>query len=228
MKEMVFMSIRLLIVEDHDFTRQGLIYGLKKDNNITIIGEARNGQQAIDLTLRHSPDIVLMDLEMPVINGIQATREIKQFNNKIKVLVFTSYTDKNKVLASFNSGADAYCIKNIKIPELIKVIELVVKGTVWIDPKIASYVLEILQTKTIADEIENDYIDSQKVNYNLTIREKEILNLVAQGLTNKEISEKLVISIYTVKHHVSKIIKKLAVDDRTQAAVIALKDDFKT
>lgn len=219
------MTIRIIIAEDHDFTRQGIIYGLKKYKHIEIIGEAIDGQSAIDLAIRHSPDLVLMDLEMPILNGIQATKTIKSFNKKIKVLVFTSHIEKERVLSAFNSGSDAYCVKNIKIDDLIKVIDLVVKGTVWIDPIIAGYILEILQMKNILDESHKDKKEFLKSNYNLTSREKEILKLIAQGLTNKEISEILVISLYTVKHHVSSIIKKLSVDDRTQAAVVALNDD---
>jgi len=220
------MKIKILIAEDHDFTRQSLVYGFKKYKNVERIAEATNGQEAIDFAKKYSPDIILMDIGMPIIDGILATREIKAFNEKIKVLMFTSNKEKDKVLLAFKSGADAYCTKSIKIEALINVIESVVSGIVWIDSEIASCVLDILQMGELKmQEYPNTDIP-QKVDYNLTTREKEILKLISEGMSNKDISEKLVLSLYTVKNHVSNVIRKLYVDDRTQAAVIALKDSI--
>ena len=213
------MKIKIILAEDHDFTRQGLYFGLKKRENIEIVAEADNGRQAVALTKEHKPDIVIMDIGMPVLSGIDAAKEIKKQDPKIKILMLTSHKSREKVLASFNSGADAYCVKDIKIEKLVSIIEEVVQGAVWIDPAIAEYILEILKTKNIASE-------ENKVDFNLTKREKEILKLIAQGLNNKDISEKLVLSLYTVKNHVSSIIQKLSVEDRTQAAVVALRENL--
>lgn len=220
------MKTRIIIAEDHDFTRQGIVFGLKKHSDIELISEATNGQQAVDLCIKHSPDLILMDIGMPVLSGIEATREIKRFNKNIKVLMFTSHKDKEKVLYAFNSGADAYCTKSIKVDSLVNVIKCVIEGTVWIDPEIAGYVLGLLQKDNLVEVSRSNEANKNTVDYNLTIREKEILKLMSDGLSNKDISEKLVLSLYTVKNHVSNIIKKMAVDDRTQAAVIALKDNL--
>ena len=220
------MKTKVLVVEEYSFTRQGIVSGLKKYRHIEVIGEACNGKKAVDLAIKYSPDIILMDPQLPVLTGIQATKEIKSFNKNIKIIIFTSNTEREVALLAFNSGADAYCVRNIKIPDLINVIDIVVKGAVWIDPKIATYILEVLQTDVISDQIRKNKTKKKKHDYNLTIREKQILKLISKGLTNKEISEQLIISLYTVKHHVSSIIKKLAVDDRTQAAIIALEENL--
>jgi DNA-binding NarL/FixJ family response regulator len=210
---------KVLLAEDHDFTRQGIAFGLKKYENIEIVAETNNGKQAIALSKKLAPDIILMDIGMPVLSGIDAVKEIKAYNPDIKILMLTSHKSKEKVLASFNAKADAYCVKDIKIEQLANIIESVIQGAVWIDPAIAEFILEILQMKKNLPNIE-------KPDFNLTNREKEILKLIADGLSNKDISEKLVLSVYTVKNHVSNIIQKLSVDDRTQAAVIALKENL--
>jgi len=214
------MSIKILIAEDHDHTRQGLIYGLEKYENIEVVMEAVNGQEAVDFVQKTNPDIILMDIMMPVLNGIKATQKIKEINNDTKVIMLTSYNEKEQVLSAFNSGANAYCMKNIVLDDLVNVIKTVMEGSLWVDSSIAGYILEILQSKSNAGE-------QQKENYiNLTNREKEILKLIANGLNNKDISEKLVLSLHTVKNHVRSIIHKLAVNDRTQAAIIALKENI--
>jgi len=213
------LKIKILIAEDHDLTRQALYFGLKRYENFEIVGETDNGKQAVALTKQLKPDVLLLDIGMPVLSGIDAAKEVKKLDTGVKILMLTSHRGREKVLAAFHSGADAYCVKDVKIDKLADIIETVVQGTVWIDPEIAGFVLEILQTKNIVNE-------SDKPDFNLTVREKEILKLIANGLNNRDIAEKLVLSLYTVKNHVSSIIQKLAVDDRTQAAVIALKENI--
>jgi len=216
------MTIKILIAEDHDHTRQGISYGLKKYENTEIIAEALNGQEAVDIAAILNPDIILMDIMMPVLNGIKATQKIKAVNSDIKIIMLTSYNEKEQVLAAFNSGADAYCMKNITLDDLINVIKTVMDGSLWVDSSIAGYILEFLQSKPSINTG-----SSQKENYNnLTAREKEILKLIATGLNNKDISEKLCISLHTVKNHTRSIIHKLAVSDRTQAAIMALKENL--
>lgn len=212
--------IKVLIAEDHELTRQGIVYGLKKHEGIEIAAEAANGQEAVDKAIECRPDIILMDIIMPILSGINATKKIKELNPDVKVIMLTSNNDKEKVMSSFSSGANAYCMKNIKLDALVTVIKTVMDGAVWIDPSIAGYILDILQsTSAPAQKLSS-------IDFNLTNREKEILKLISDGLSNKDISEQLFLSLYTVKNHVSNIIQKLAVDDRTQAAIIALKENL--
>lgn len=216
------MSIQVLLAEDHELTRKGIAYGLKQSNEIEVLAAVENGYEAVQFVKTNKPDVILMDILMPVLNGINATKEIKENYPDIKIIILTSINEKENVLASFKSGANAYCMKNIKIDDLITVIKTVINGAIWIDPDIAGYILEILQSKT-------NILDDSKLNntdFNLTNREKEILKLIAEGLSNKDIAEQLFLSLHTVKNHVRNIIQKLAVDDRTQAAILALKENL--
>ena len=217
------MVIKILLAEDHELTRQGLNFGLKKYENFHIVAEADNGQKAIDFTEKFRPDIILMDIVMPLISGINAAKIIKEKHPDIKILMLTSHNEREKVLSAFNAGADAYCMKNIKIDRLAQVIEMVKDGAVWLDPYIAGYLLENFTSGN--QEINSENVKNQKnIDLNLTNREKEILSLISEGFNNRDIAEKLIISVYTVKNHVSSIIQKLAVEDRTQAAIFALKE----
>jgi len=214
------MTIKILLAEDHELTRQGIAYGLKKYENIEVVAEAATGFEAVEFVNKYKTDVVLMDIMMPVMNGIKATQIIKAANNDIKIIMLTSYNEKEEVLSAFNSGANAYCLKNIGLDDLINIIKTVMDGAMWMDPSIAGYILEIIQAKSNLEKIQADNED----NFNLTSREKEILKLIAIGKNNKDIADKLFISVYTVKNHVRNIFKKLAVEDRTQAAIIALRD----
>jgi len=214
------MSIKILLAEDHELTRHGIAYGLKKYENIEIVAEATNGQEAVELTRKYKPDLILMDIIMPILNGINAAKEIKINNPDIKIIMLTSNNEKEKVLSAFNSGANAYCMKTIKLEDLISIIKTVMDGAIWMDPSIAGFILEILQSRSVMFETQKE----NYINFNLTNREKEILKLISDGLNNRDISEKLFLSLYTVKNHVSNIFQKLAVDDRTQAAIVAIKE----
>jgi len=214
------MTIKLLIAEDHEHTRQGIVYGLSKNSSLEIAGEASNGQEAVELAKKLKPDLILMDIMMPLLNGVKAVQQIKEFSPDIKIIMLTSYSEKEKVISAFNSGANAYCMKNILIDELVNVIKTVMDGSIWVDAGIAGYILEILQSKQFAEEQHKDN------SAGLTNREKEILKLIAEGMNNKDISEKLFLSLHTVKNHVRSIIHKLAVSDRTQAAILALKENL--
>ena len=222
------MKIKILLAEDHELTRQGINFGLSKYENFHIVGEAENGQQAVELAEIYKPDIILMDIVMPVISGIKAAKIIKLKNPEIKIMILTSHSEREKVLAAFSSGADAYCMKNIRIERLAQIIEMVIDGAVWLDSNIAGYLLELCPSQENKDEEIYEVPEKENspkyTDFNLTNREKEILKLVADGLNNKDIAEQLCLSLYTVKNHVSNIIQKLAVDDRTQAAILALKE----
>mgnify|MGYP005785817403 FL=1 len=215
------MSIKILLVEDHELTRKGIAYSLKTFPDIEIIGDVDNGKKAVDFISSKKPDVILMDIAMPVMNGIDATKKINEEYPDIKIIMLTSINEKQSVLSAFHSGANAYCMKDIKSEELINIIKAVMTGAVWIDPNIARYVLDILQTTGIPAENK-----TPNNIFNLTAREREILKLIAEGRSNKDIAEKLVLSLHTVKNHVKNIIQKLAVDDRTQAAILALKENL--
>jgi len=213
------MTIKILIAEDHDLTRQGISFGLRKYEDIEIVAEAVNGKQAIELAQKHKPDLILMDIIMPVMNGIEAAKELKNIDIKTKIIILTSHSEQGKVLSAFKSGVDGYCMKNIRINKLYNAINLVMDGIIWIDPAIAQYVYNLFQKQ-------QNIPDTQKKDYNLTSREQEILELLAEGFNNKDIADKLCVSHYTVKNHVSSVINKLAVTDRTQAIVKALKEEI--
>lgn len=217
-------QIKIMLVEDHELTRKGILYGINKASNLTIVGEAIDGQDAIDQFDKTKPDIILMDIALPIINGIDATKIIKEKCKNTKIIMLTSYSDKEKVFAAFSAGANAYCMKDIKVDTLNNVIEMIYDGAIWLDPQIASMILEFLPhlSNHLVSQVK-DRKNKLELNIELTSREKDILIQIADGLNNKDIADKLCLSIYTVKNHVSSIINKLAVDDRTQAAILAIK-----
>ncbi len=218
------MSTKIILVEDHELTRKGIMYALKPYSDIKVIGEFEDGKQAVEFvksaTNENMPNVVLMDIAMPILNGIDAAKRIKNLNPDIKIIMLTSIDEKESVLRAFNSGANAYAMKNISIEKIVNIINMVLNGEVWIAPNIADYILDIL-SKTNTGSIDEEIIETSN-NFNLTNREKEILGLIAKGMSNKDIANKLIISLYTVKNHVKNIIQKLAVEDRTQAAILAL------
>ena len=215
------MKIKVILVEDHELTRKGILYGLKPYQEIEIMGEFEDGKQAVDFIRSNTPNVVLMDIAMPVLNGIEASKRIKAINPDIKIIMLTSIDEKETVLQAFNSGANAYAMKNITVDKLVNVIKMVLNGEVWIAPHIANYMLDVLSGMAPVNEA-----TKSSHYFNLTNREKEILALIAKGMNNKDIANKLVISLYTVKNHVKNIIQKLAVEDRTQAAILALTENI--
>lgn len=215
-------KIKLIIVEDHPFTRQTLSYELKKIDNIEFKGAFENGKQAVDYCLLNQVDVVLMDINMPLMDGISATKEIKKSNSDIKIIILTSHNEKEKVLGALSSGANAYCVKNIEMNELLEIIKTVYDGGVYFDKQIAGYILSIFKT---IDEQEKEETPTAK-DYKITPAERTILKLISDGLTNAQIAETLVLSKSTVKNHVSSIIKKLNVKDRTQIALMTVKNNL--
>lgn len=213
--------MEILIVEDYLHTRKTTAYGLKIKIPDVIIPEADNGQAAINyVKAGNKPDIILMDISMPVMNGIDAALHIKNMLPDTKIIMLTSFSEKKLVLSAFKSGANAYCLKNIKLDELVNVIHTVLNGAIWIDPSIAQFILEIMQSNIADTQTQEQSV----YDFDLTAREKDILKLVAAGKSNKEIADELILSIHTVKNHLKNILQKLCVEDRTQAAILAIKE----
>lgn len=209
------MAIRILIADDHHVVRRGLVFFLKTQQEIEIIGEAKNGKEAVELALSLKPDIVLMDLEMPVQNGIEATREIKKHCPEIKVMMLTSFSDQDHVIPALEAGASGYQLKDIEPDELVKAIKQLMTGENQLHPKATSHLLSHLSGKSRSEKKSVD---------ELTKREIEVLQEIAKGKSNKEIAADLFITEKTVKTHVSNLLSKLELADRTQAALFAVRN----
>jgi len=214
--------LKILIAEDHELSRNGIVFSLQKKTSYVFVGEAERGDQAVSLVEKYEPDVVLMDIEMPVMDGIEATHQIKAKYPQVKVIMLTSHEEGEEVYASLAAGADAYCKKDIKMDRLIQVIEMVNDGAVWLDPAIAKLVMQSLPF-SLPNRMKGAH-PRQRYSIELTDRELEVLEGLVEGQSNKEIADNLCITVHTVKAHVCNIIQKLAVDDRTQAAVKALRE----
>lgn len=212
--------IKVLIVEDHSLTRVGLKFTLEKHADLEVIGEAEDGAEAIEKTKELSPDVILMDLGMPNMNGIEATTEIKKSYPDSRVIILTSHDEEEEVLAAFTAGADAYCMKDIPPERLVQAIQSVNDGVVWLDPTIAEIVLSFVPRP----ESRKNKITLEDLH--LTPREVEVLKLIVDGHSNADIAYDLTVSMHTVKTHISNILSKLGVNDRTQAAVKAMRENL--
>lgn len=204
--------IRILIADDHAVVRNGLSSFLMAFEDFSLVGEARNGEQAVRLALELKPDVVLMDLVMPGMDGAAATREIKQQCPQIQVVALTSFKEQELVEGAIQAGAIGYLLKDISAEELARAIRLACAGK----PTLAPEAAEVLIMAARRPE--------QKVGFDLTEREREVLSLMADGLNNQQIADRMVISLSTVKSHVSNILSKLGVATRTEAVSLALKN----
>ena len=212
------MKKNILIVEDHELTRFGLKTTFEDVDFIDVIFEAASAEDALEIFKNNSIDIVIMDLGLPNMNGIEASSAIHEMNKDTKIIILTSHNDEKEVLNSLKAGANAYCSKEINPQRLIQVVHSVADGAAWFDPSIAHIVLKA-SANSISCESGNNAKD-----YDLTAREAQILKLMTEGYSNMEIAQILVISINTTKAHVANILQKLEVDDRLQAALKALKN----
>lgn len=208
------MSIKVLIADDHHVVRRGLLFFLKTQKEIEIVGEATNGKEAVELVEHLKPDVVLMDLVMPEMDGIEATKRIKEKHPDIQILILTSFSDQDHVIPAIQAGATGYQLKDIEPDELVKAIKAVYNGDSQLHPKVTTHVMTHLLR---GDKKESNLLDE------LTKREMEVLAEIAKGKSNKEIASSLVITEKTVKTHVSNILAKLELADRTQAALYAVK-----
>ncbi len=205
-------QITVLIVDDHSVVREGLRSFLDVQEDIRVVGEAGNGAEAIDAAGRLKPDIVLMDLVMPGLDGIEATRQICRRYPGTKVIALTSFLEDEQVFPALEAGVSGYLMKDLTPPDLARAIRTVHKGEAELHPGAAKKLIDGLQDQGSTPGLRD-----------LTQREVQVLDLIATGLTNRQIAERLVISQKTVKVHVSSILSKLNLSDRTQAAIYALK-----
>jgi len=214
------MTIRLFIADDHAMVRRGLQVFLATQPDIALVGEAANGQETLDRVAEARPDVVLMDLNMPVLNGIETTARLVLTLPEIKVIVLTSFVDHDHVLPAIQAGAKGYLLKDIEPEALVESIRRVHDGRVELHPEAAGLLVNHLsggERKAVENSDNDDALNL------LTPRELEVLRLIATGKSNKEISESLVITEKTVKTHVSHLLDKLGLSDRTQAAIYAVK-----
>lgn len=210
--------IRVMIVDDQGLIRDGLKMILSLSEDIEVVGEAVNGEEAIDMLSRVNPDVILMDIRMPVLNGVEATKIIKEKFSEVKILILTTFNEDEYIFEGLKYGADGYMLKDVKSDEIIKAIKEVYKGNVLLQPEIATKVVRAFNNISNHNEID-DNREIKKSIKNLTPRELEISNLVADGKSNREIGKVLFITEGTVKNHLTRILGKLELRDRTQLAL---------
>ena len=204
--------ITIILVDDHDVVRRGIRAYLDTLPEFQVVGEAASGEEALILVLEYIPDVVLMDLIMPGIDGVETTRRIKTLSPRTQVVVLTSYHEDAHIFPALKAGAISYILKDMKVEKLAEAIHRAVQGEVTLHPRVAARVLQ---------NIRGENSGEQNLFTELTERELDVLKLIANGMTNSQIASKLVISENTVKGHVSNILSKLHLADRTQVAVYA-------
>lgn len=205
--------IKVLIADDHHVVRRGLLFFLKTQKDINVIGEATNGREAVEMTAQLRPDIVLMDLVMPEMDGIQATKRIKEQFPKTEVLMLTSFSDRDHVIPAIEAGAAGYQLKDIEPDDLVESIRKIMRGENTLHPQATSQLMKGREPRVVPPhEL-----------YPLTPREQDVLSELTKGKSNREIASSLFVTEKTVKTHISNIFSKLHVQDRTQAALYAVK-----
>ena len=205
-------TITILLVDDHSIVRQGVRAFLEAQRDLQIVGEAASGEEAVQLAQELLPDVVLMDLLMAGMNGVEATRQIKQVSPRTQVVVLTSYHDDENIFPALRAGALSYTLKDIRSSELIEIVRKAAQGEAVLHSRVASRVIQ--QVRTAKRAVPASFTQ-------LTERELDVLRLIAEGQSNAAIAEKLVLSEKTIKGHITNILSKLQMEDRTQAAVFA-------
>ena len=211
------MSIRVLIADDQALFREGLETLLSVHRDIRVIGQVSNGQEAVELSLKLHPDIVLMDMQMPILNGAGATRRLKQYLPDCRIIALTTFDDKETIFDALRAGAAGYLLKDVSSADLANAIRLTARGDSILEPSIAAKVLEEFSRVSSIPVVDRSSILPEP----LSDREIEVLKLVTQGLSNREIAAKLFISPGTAKTHVHNVCGKLGVQNRTEAAIRA-------
>ena len=207
-------KVRVLIADDHAMVRQGLTTIIELEEDMFVVAQASNGEEAINLARKERPDVILMDINMPGINGIQAIKTLKEEDSNYKIIVLTLHQDREYLFKTLQMGCEGYVIKDAESSVLIEAIRSVYKNQTYIQPNMTGELVKEFNRVTMHDKEKHEDND-------LTDREIEVLKLIADGMINKEIAKQLYISEKTVKNHVSNIFRKLNVSDRTQAAIYA-------
>lgn len=207
---------RVLIADDHSMVREGLKQLIELESDIEVIGQAGDGDEAINMVHDLKPDVLLLDINMPKINGLEVLEILKEENDEVKILILTIHNEIEYLYRAVEIGVNGYVLKDSESDVLIKAIRSINNGESYIQPNMASLLFKKI----------NGELDNQIKHNKLTKREIEVLKLITQGLLNKEIADLLCISEKTVKNHVSNIFKKIEVSDRTQAAVYAIKNNI--
>jgi NarL family two-component system response regulator LiaR len=205
-------TISILIVDDHEVVRRGIRAYLDTIPDFKVVGEATSGEEAIQMVKEYIPDVVLMDLIMPGMDGVETTRQVKNISPRTQVVVLTSYHEDAHIFPALKAGAISYILKDMRMDKLVEALHRAYQGEVTLHPRVAARVLQ---------NIRGDNAEDKQLFTELTERELDVLRLIANGLSNSQIAEKLVISENTVKGHVSNILSKLHLADRTQVAVYA-------
>lgn len=207
--------ITVLIVDDHELVRQGARGYLEAQPDIEVVAESESGADAVNKAREHVPDVVLMDLVMPGMDGVEATRKVKDISPRTQIIILTSFHEDENIFSALQAGAISYMLKDIKAIELVEAIRRAAKGEATLHPRVAARLITQFSHR-----------ETDKINLfsELTEREIEVLTLIAKGYPNQKIADNLVITVGTVKSHVSNILSKLHLADRTQAAVFAWKE----
>ena len=207
--------ITVMIVDDHEMVRQGAAGYLEAQEDIHVIAEASSGEEALTMAKELVPDVVLMDLVMPGLDGVEATRRLKDYSPRTQIIILTSFHEDEHIFPALQAGAISYLLKDVKAAELVEAIRRAACGEATLHPRVAERVIKEFR---VGDP------DRQRLFTDLTEREMEVLKLIASGSSNQKIADQLVISVGTVKGHVSNILGKLHLADRTQAAIYAWKE----
>lgn len=207
--------IRILLADDHEMVRIGVSAYLQAQPDMDVVAEATNGQEAVDLALEYKPDIILMDMVMPIMNGAEATHEIIQKWPEAKVMIVTSFIDDDKVYPALEAGAISYLLKTSKASHITDSIRKTLTGSAVLEPEVTNKMMKRMRQGA-----------SRDLHEDLTEREREVLLLMAEGKTNQDIADTLFIALKTAKTHVSNILSKLEVSDRTQAVIYAFEHDL--
>lgn len=216
--------IRVVIIEDYKLTRVGLRTTLNEFDNIHVVGESEDAVKGLEIIEKEKPEVVLMDLGLPGMNGLEATQKTKEVSPNTNVIILTSHERAEEVIAALGSGACAYCLKDIDPKTLSEVIKNVAKGACWLDPAIAKMALNLFPKPENTSLLQSS--ETTDARAQLTERELEVLKHLVTGKSNTEIAKELIVSVHTAKAHVCSILQKLCVDDRVQAAVKAIRENI--
>ncbi|WP_188206717.1 response regulator transcription factor [Alkalibacillus aidingensis] len=224
------MPTSIVLIDDHKLFREGIKRILEFEEDFEVVAEGSDGSEAMDLIEQHQPDIVIMDINMPNVNGVEATRELVNHYPDLRVIILSIHDDEAYVTHALKSGALGYMLKEMDTDELVNAIKIVSDGGSYVHPKVTHNLIKDYHRLSTSNETKNkpafEYVEYRKPLHLLTRRECEVLQLMTDGRSNRGISEDLFISEKTVKNHVSNILQKMNVNDRTQAVVTAIKNGW--